>query len=280
MIHSGNKLTLWIIASVFALFGVTAQAGPVTLMGIDAEDGNVAFGWHGGLQPYEAVVNSLLGDVTNSGSGLLVIGGGKDLTDDVTTFWSSMALTEAVSYVNNIDISIQDFSGFAAIAVVSDVHNTPSGGLTNDENNALTARSAEVASFVNSGGGLFGLSSEQVDVPYGYVAGLGSFTTTANPAYHDVTATAEGLLSGITDTNLDVDAWHNTYLTFPSFLSVLATVEPCTLAGFSTCDGIVGNAAAIGGVSVTIVPTVPEPSIIALFGLGLLGLGFARRRKA
>ena len=26
--------------------------------------------------------------------------------------------------------------------------------------------------------------------------------------------------------------------------------------------------------------TVPEPSIIALFGLGLLGLGFARRRKA
>jgi hypothetical protein len=26
--------------------------------------------------------------------------------------------------------------------------------------------------------------------------------------------------------------------------------------------------------------TVPEPSIIALFGLGLLGMGFARRTKA
>jgi len=30
----------------------------------------------------------------------------------------------------------------------------------------------------------------------------------------------------------------------------------------------------------TSITVVPEPSIIALFGLGLLGLGFARRRKA
>ena len=32
--------------------------------------------------------------------------------------------------------------------------------------------------------------------------------------------------------------------------------------------------------STTVVEAVPEPAAIGLFGLGLLGLGFARRRKA
>jgi hypothetical protein len=49
------------------------------------------------------------------------------------------------------------------------------------------------------------------------------------------------------------------------------------LAAFST-DGAAVTGLAVawsGGVSVS----VPEPSIIALFGLGLVGLGFARRRR-
>ncbi len=68
---------------------VNAQVsgGPVVLMGIDAEDGGP--GGHGPLAVYVNVVSSISADVTNGGSGILVIGGGKDTTppvDDVTEF--------------------------------------------------------------------------------------------------------------------------------------------------------------------------------------------------
>ena len=68
------------------------SGGPVVLMGIDAEDGGP--GGHGPLAVYANVVSSILADVTNGGSGILVIGGGKDTTppvDDVTGFWDQVA---------------------------------------------------------------------------------------------------------------------------------------------------------------------------------------------
>ncbi|MFK4998901.1 hypothetical protein ACI2OX_21215 [Bacillus sp. N9] len=51
--------------------------GPLILMGIDAEDGGV--NGHGPIANYIQVVNSILSNVSNGGSGILVIGGGKVL---------------------------------------------------------------------------------------------------------------------------------------------------------------------------------------------------------
>ena len=64
--------------------------GPVVLMGIDAEDGNGTPGsGHGGKSPYISVVSDMLTHVSNGGSGILVIGGGKSAGDNVTEFWNA-----------------------------------------------------------------------------------------------------------------------------------------------------------------------------------------------
>jgi hypothetical protein len=215
--------------------------GPIVLMGIDAEDGGI--GGHGPIQNYIDVTNSILANVTNGGSGILVIGGGKSPTDNVTTFWDAIGTGtgETITYVNGANIATQSFAGFALIAVASSVFETPSGGLTQAENDLLATRQNDIANFVNNGGGLFGLSQTGFTNPYAYLGTVGSFTVNINLSYDNITPTAAGLSVGITDA-LDICCWHDEYLTFPSFLSVLAT------------DTFTGNAAAIGGQSV-IIPT-------------------------
>lgn len=231
---------------------VSAQAvgGPVVLMGIDAEDGGV--GGHGPISVYDDVVNSILGDVANGGSGILVIGGGKDAKDDVTTFWDQIGSDTgaAITYVNGAaNISSQSFAGFAMLAVISSEEETSDGGLTQAENDALAARIGAIASFVNGGGGLLGFTQSGFTNPYDYIGGIGGFTVNINLGYEEIAPTAEGLAIGITD-DLDICCWHDIYLTFPSFLTVLAIHDESGGEGF-------GEPAAIGGAEVVILPEGP-----------------------
>jgi hypothetical protein len=223
----------------------SSQAGgPIILMGIDAEDGGA--GGHGPITVYRNVVESLLAAVNNGGTGILVIGAGKSGTDHVTAFWNALSGVSpaiSVTYVNSAaGISAQSFAGFALIAVSSSIQDTPSGGLTEAENQALTGRQADVAAHVNAGGGLLGFSAGGLSTPYGYLAGVGSFTFNFPSQYSGITPTQAGLDVGIT-TQLNVCCWHDEYITFPSFLEVLAT------------NNATGNPAAIGGVQVVIPPS-------------------------
>lgn len=240
----------------------SAWAGPVILMGIDAEDGGP--GAHGAISVYQTLVNNLLGGVSNGGANVLVLGSNGG---NVASFWSALdvGIAASVTMGNSALIGTQSFAGFAAIAIVSDIFNTGSGGMTAAQNTALATRQADIAAFVNAGGGLLGFSSQFGASSYNYVGGLGTFTFNTPSQYSDVTATAEGIALGISNTNLDVCCWHQTFTTYPSFLNVLAT-------------GPGGAAAAIGGASVSI-SQVPEPITLTLLGIGLAGLGLARRRQ-
>jgi hypothetical protein len=64
------------------------------------------------------------------------------------------------------------------------------------------------------------------------------------------------------------------------FMYVSYTDAPIVTAAHDDSWGTMGYRLTSAGASLTKVAQVPEPSIIALFGLGLVGIGFARRRQS
>lgn len=229
--------------SILGLGASAAQAGPITLMGVDAEDGGP--NGHGPNTVYQNVVNNgVLANVTNGATGILVIGGGKAPGDNVTAFWNAIdaATPGTVTYVNGAgNIGSQSLAGFAMIAVASSVSQTPSGGLTQSESTALNGRQADIANFVNAGGGLMGLSQTGLSAPYAYLPDADQFTFNFPSQYADIEPTTDGSAVGITN-QLDICCWHDEIITFPSFLKVLAR------------NVATGRPAAVGGAQV-IVPT-------------------------
>jgi hypothetical protein len=254
-------------------------------MGLDPEDGGP--GTQGPVSLYRGVVDRLLEQVTNGGSGILVIGANKmpSPPDEVTTFWNTLAAIAPaipITYVNGpANISNQAFAGFALLAVVSDAINASFGGLTATENVALAGRAADIAAFVDGGGGLLGFSSQFGPDSFGYMADLGPVTINGFLEYTNITPTPEGMAAGITDA-FDAARWNQTFTTFPSFVQALATAN-------RQGQPFDGQAAVIGGVtpeapppppSPPPVPEIPEPGTLAIWTLfGVIGLGYGRYRQ-
>jgi hypothetical protein len=232
---------------------VTVTGGPIILAGHDADD-------HGFESIYAGLFNSLRSQATNGGTGILALGADEASRAGtwIKTVASLMATPQTVTFVNNAAISTQSFTGYSILFVPSDDHDTP-GGITASENSLLTARAGDVAAFVNSGGGLFGLTQGELTNPFGYLGSVGAFTTVSAPPsgqlpsgglFDNVAPTAEGLLLGIAESNIDGCCWHNVFTAYPSFLKVLATADEAADASFH------GKAAVLGGARVIVVPDV------------------------
>lgn len=66
---------------------IPPPGGPIVLVGIDAEDMFGRTGQHGPIANYIQLVNDMLLDAPKNTNSILVLGGGKNSTDDVTRFW-------------------------------------------------------------------------------------------------------------------------------------------------------------------------------------------------
>lgn len=274
-------LTIGTAALLLAAGAVTAQAvpiidngpvasssGPVILIGIDGEDGGV--GGHGPADNYVAMVDAMLGGDEGGvldgidgshGDGLLVIGGGKSYSDNVTTMWNYVAAHadasasdgtagEAVAFVNGAEaIRTRSFDDFEIIVVASSVYETYSGGLTNDENNALIERADDFAAHINGGGGVLGLTQIGLTDRWSYLGNFSQVEATVRD-YSNIDPTDEGRALGVDD-KLDVCCWHEVYTAYPDFLVPLAfmagTTQVAALGGESVrissedCDDLADN---------------------------------------
>jgi len=234
--------------------------GPIVLLEVDAED-NAPSGHGMPMGDDVRIVQNMLSSVTNGGSGVLVVGGGKpydpvDGPDSVTTFWNSIhdaVPSMSVTFVNGGSaIAAQSLSGFALVAVVSDEIEVW-GGLTQEEYSALDGRAADLGTFISGGGGLLGFLSAGADdalllrsvddrpgVPgerrlstrssgsalasFSYLNAIGQFPTALGYYdYGEIVPTQGGIDLGISDPGWC--CWHGNFTAYPSSFSILAATR-------------------------------------------------------
>lgn len=273
-----QKFILGAACAIAISLSGTAFAGPVFLTGHDPD-------FH--AQPCcGAGGNLLTAGINFATSGSTATFGGKFLWVESTIpvpgghLRGSDGLL-AVGLAAGTDFDIVDAAGFTALSNAAlsgytaiGVASSFGGTLTRAELDALIARSADIATFINNGGGLFA-SAECYPCGANLMAGATApdlfgylpVDVTSIGASPPFTVTPYGASLGLVDADMN-DPTHNSF----GLVGGLNVVDTDAAGNATTLAGVVR----VGGGGFE---TIPEPTTLAIFGLGLAGLRLARRRR-
>jgi len=188
---------------------------------------------------------------------------------------ATLGLTLGTNYdrANAADLATVNFSSYTAIAIASSF----GGLLTRAELDGLIARSGDIATYVNAGGGLLALSEcfpcganllDGATAPslFGYLP----VTVSSIPPVGSFTVTAAGAAAPFNLTNGDVnDPTHNSF-------GLIGGLVPLDRDQGTNATTLAGNVSIGDGGFIS--PT-PEPSSLLLFGSGLAALAIWRKAK-
>lgn len=230
-------------------------------------DDGLAFARNGNTAPIllleSNLTNELLGDHTDSEQGLIASG-----YTAGNTAGNHYVVVNAATFSS---LTLAQLKGYSSIFIPSD----HGGTLTGDDLQALDARSADIITYLNAGGGLFAAAEDGFHQPptsgpapalYGFLPFLVS-STAFSQAEVGNTLTPDGTALGLTNTDINGNFSHNIF----TATGGMNVVDHDANGDVLSLDfrGQIG----VNGV-------VPEPNSVAIIGvmLGIVVVAVQRRR--